>query len=214
VPLAATARPCAQTKTLVASERDEARRAAWRAEVAALDPADLLFVDESSTHISLTRTHARAPRGQRAVGRVPRNHDPRLSLVAALGPGGISQAALTLPGAIDGAAFAAFVEQELAPRLRPGQVVVLDNLTAHKGERVRRAIEAAECRLLFLPPYSPDFAPIEQAFSKIKAHLRGVAARTQETLEAAIGEALALITAADARGWFGHCGYRPAAQPP
>jgi len=128
--------------------------------------------------------------------------------VAALGPGGLSQAALMLPGAIDGAAFVAYVERELAPRLRPGQVVVLDNLNVHRGERVRELIEAAHCRLLFLPPYSPDFAPIEQAFSKIKAHLRGVAARTQAGLEQAISEAFRLVTPADARGWFKHCGYR------
>jgi transposase len=144
---------------------------------------------------------------------VPRNRDPRLSLVAALGPAGAG-AAMTVPGAVDAAAFAVYVREGLAPTLRPGQVVVLDNLNVHRGAEVRRLIEAAGCRLLFLPPYSPDFSPIELAFSKIKAHLRGVEARTQERLEAAIGEALALITAADARGWFGHCGHRLAAQSP
>lgn len=186
-------------------------RAAWRAEAATLAPADLVFVDESSTHISLTRLWARAPQGQRAVGRVPRNHDPRLSLVAALTPAGAGPA-MTAPGAIDGPAFTAYVRAVLAPSLRPGQVVILDNLSVHKGAEVRRLIEAAGCRVLFLPPYSPDFAPIEEAFSKIKAYLRGVGARTQVALEAAISEALARITAADARGWFGHCGYPLPAQ--
>jgi len=132
--------------------------------------------------------------------------------VATLSLAGVGEAALALPGAIDGAAFVAFVERELAPRLRPGQVVVLDNLSVHKSARVRELIEGAGCRLLFLPPYSPDFAPIEQAFSKLKAHLRGVGARTRERLEEAIGEALARITAADARGWFAHCGYRTPGQ--
>ena len=164
-------------------------------------------MDETGTHCALTRRSARAPRGARAIGRVPRNHDPVLSLVAALGPGGLSAAAMTLPGAVDTAAFLVFLAQELVPRLRPGQVVVLDNLSIHKHARVRQLIEGAGCRLLFLPPYSPDFAPIELAFSKLKAHLRAVAARTRDHLEAAIADALARVTPADAQGWFKHCGY-------
>jgi transposase len=144
---------------------------------------------------------------------VPRNHDPRLSLVAALTPAGAGPA-MTLPGAVDTDAFTVYVRELLLPALRPGQVVVMDNLSVHKGAAIRRLIEGAGCRLLFLPPYSPDLAPIEHAFSKIKAHLRGAGARTQQALEAAIGQALTLLTAADARGWFGHCGYRLAAQPP
>jgi transposase len=138
---------------------------------------------------------------------VPRTHDPVLSLVAALGLEGLSQAAMTVPGPIDTAAFLVFVAQELVPRLRPAQVVVLDNLSVHKSARVRALIEAASCQALFLPPYSPDFAPIEQVFSKVKAYLRGVGARTRDQLEAAITEALARVTPADARGWFQHCGY-------
>jgi transposase len=138
---------------------------------------------------------------------VPRTHDPVLSLIAARGPDGLSQAALLLPGAIDGIAFVAFVERELAPRRRPGQVVVLDNLSVHTGARVRALIEAAGCRLLFLPPYSPDFSPVELAFSKLKAHLRAVGARTRERLEDAVSEAFRLVTPADARAWFRHCGY-------
>src|SRR5581483_7757219 len=107
------------------------------------------------------------------------------------------------------AAFAVYVEQILAPSLRPGQIVVLDNLSIHLGPRVRQAIEGRSCRLLFLPAYSPDFSPIEEAFSKLKTYLRRVGARTREALQEAIAQALDLITAADARGWFTHCGYPP-----
>jgi len=199
---------------VIAAERDEERRAAWRAEAAALDPAALVFVDESSTHVSMTRRRARAARGERAVGRVPRNRDPRLSLVAALGPAGAG-VAMTVPGAVDAAAFEAYLAQGLVPSLRPGQVVVMDNLSVHKGARTRALIEGAGCRLLFLPPYSPDFTPVELAFSKVKAHLRGVAARTQQALECAVGDALARVTPADAQNWFRHCGFPlPAAQSP
>lgn len=145
------------------------------------------------------------------MGQVPRNHDPVISLIAALtidGPG----PAMTLPGAVDGVAFEAYLRAGLVPTLRPGDIVVLDNLRVHQGRRVRDLIEGAGCHLLFLPPYSPDFTPIEEAFSKLKAFLRGVGARTQTALEQAIGEALATITAHDARGWFTHCGYSVVAQ--
>jgi len=196
----------AQKKSLLAAERDEAARAAWRDEVVALSPDDLVFVDETSTHTALTRRRSRAPRGQRAVGRVPRNHGPNVTLLAALTPAGIGPA-LTIPGAIDGAAFALYTERLLAPTLRPGQVVVLDNLSAHKSEAARTAVEAVGCRLLFLPAYSPDFNPIELAFAKLKAELRRVAARTPEALMPAIGSALAAITPADATGFFAHCGF-------
>ena len=144
---------------------------------------------------------------------MPRTHDPRLSLVAALTSAGMGPA-MTLPGAVDSAAFVAYIEQALVPALRPGQIVVLDNLSVHKAAGVRRLIEQAQCHLLFLPPYSPDFAPIELAFAKLKNHLRGVGARTQAALEQAIGDALVLITATDTHGWFRHCGYPPSAQPP
>jgi transposase len=191
---------------VVAAERDEAARAAWRAAAAALDPADLVFVDETGTHTALTRLRARAPRGERAVGSAPRNHGPNVTLLAALTPAGIA-APLVVAGAADGAVVEAWVERALAPTLRRGQTVVLDNLSAHKGDRVRELVEAAGGRLLFLPPYSPDFNPIEPAFAKLKAHLRGRAARAFEPLVAAIGEGLAAISAADARGFYAHCGF-------
>ena len=115
--------------------------------------------------------------------------------------------ALILDGAVDTRAFEMYVEQILAPSLQPGQTVVMDNLSAHQGPRVREAIEAKGCHLLYLPTYSPDLSPIEQAFSKVKTCLRRKEARTREALQAAIAEALETITAQDARGWFTHCGY-------
>jgi transposase len=196
----------AQKKSLTASERDEAARAAWRAEVAALDPAAFVFVDESGPHTSLTRLRARAPRGERAVGVVPRNHGPNGTLFAALTPEGIGPA-LAMPGAADGEVFGRYVRALLVPSLRPGQVVIMDQRNVHKGAAVREAIEAADCRLLLLPSYSPDVNPIEQAFAKDKAHLRTAAARDFDALVAANGAAIDAVTPADARGCFAHCGY-------
>jgi transposase len=196
----------AQKKSHIAAERDEAVRAAWRDAAAALAPDALVFVDETSTHTALTRRRARAPRGERAVGRVPRNHGPNVTLLATLTPEGIGPA-LALPGAVDSAAFAAYAERVLAPSLRPGQVVILDNLSAHKSEDARKAIEAAGGRLLFLPPYSPDFNPIELAFAKRKEHLRAAAARTPEDLFTATAIAIDAVSAADARGFYAHCGF-------
>ena len=188
------------------AERDEAARATWRAEAAALDPAALVFVDETSTHTALTRLRARAPRGERAVGRAPRNHGLNVTLLAVPTPDGAA-APPAVEGATDGAVFAAYVEQVLAPALHPGRVVVLDNLSAHKGDRVCELVEGAGCRLLVLPAYSPDFNPIEPAFAKRTAHLRRRAARAFAPLVAAIGTGLAAITAADARGFYAHCGF-------
>jgi transposase len=196
----------AQKKSLIASERNEAARAVWRGEVAALDPTDLIFVDETSTHTALTRRRARAPRGQRAHGHGPRNHGPNITLVAALTPTGIGPA-LTIQGSVNGAAFTAYAQWVLAPTLRPGQVVVLDNLSAHKAEQARRAVEAVGARLLFLPAYSPDFNPIELAFAKIKQHLRTAAQRTQEGLLTTTTEAIDTISATDAHGFYAHCGF-------
>jgi transposase len=120
---------------------------------------------------------------------------------------------LAVEGPTTKAVFEAYVEQVLAPSLRPGQVVILDNLGAHKGERVRELIEGRGCSLLFLPPYSPDFSPIEEAFSKIKALLRKAAVRVRGALVEAIGRAISAVTPEDALGFFSHCGYLPAAQP-
>ena len=154
----------------------------------------------------MTPRRARAPRGERAGGSAPRNRGPNVTLLAALTPDGVGPA-LTVEGAADRLVVEAYVGRVLVPTLRPGQVVVLDNLSAHKGDEVHTLIEAAGCRLLFLPAYSPDFNPIELAFAKVKERLRRTAARTVDALVAAIGEALDAVSAADARGFFAHCGF-------
>jgi transposase len=195
---------------LIATERDDAARRAWREAIATVDPAALIFLDETSTHTAMTRRRARAPRGQRALGHVPRNHGPNVTLLAALTPWGIGPA-LSLTGSVTGAAFTAYAQRVLAPSLRPGQVVVLDNLSAHKQEAARLAVEAMGARLLFLPAYSPDFNPIELAFAKIKAQLRAAATRTAQDLLAATAEALDAVSPADAQAFYAHCGFPLAA---
>lgn len=140
------------------------------------------------------------------MGTVPCNHGPNTTLVAALGLDGVL-AAMTVEGAMDRCAFDAFVDQVLVPRLKPGQVVVWDNLSVHKSLDAQRRIEARGGQLLWLSPYSPDFSPIEQAFSKLKGALRRSGGRTRDALDDAITASLATITAADTPGWFAHCGY-------
>src|SRR5438128_1048322 len=132
-----------------------------------------------------------------------------MTLIASLSLQGLGES-LILDGSANGEVFEIYVEQILAPSLQPGQMVIMDNLSIHKGHKVRELIEARGCQLLFLPAYSPDFSPIEEAFSKVKAALRRVGARTHEALQQAIGQALLTVTAADAAGWFTHCGYPPA----
>jgi transposase len=199
-------------KSLIATERDEAARTAWQAQAQTLDVQRLVFVDECSTTTSMTRRYGRAPGRARAVGQVPRNYGANLSLIASLRLAGIGPA-MTLPGAVDAEAFVVYVREVLVPGLRSGDIVVMDNLSVHKDERVEPLLDGAGATLLFLPAYSPDYAPIEPAFSKIKAWLRAAARRTQEELEAGIGQALAVVTAQDARGWFKHCGYPLPGQP-
>ena len=143
---------------------------------------------------------------------MPRNHGPNITLVAALTPEGLQEPWL-IEGAMTTETFEWYIREELAPRLRPGQVVVLDNLSAHKALSIREALAARQCDLLFLPPYSPDFTPIEQAFSKVKALLRGLGARTQDALQRAVRLALEAISSDDAAAWFAHAGYRLPAQP-
>jgi transposase len=166
----------------------------------------LVFVDECGSNIALTPIYARAPKGERATGSIPRNRGKNTTLIASLSLEGMG-AAMILEGSVNGAAFELYVEQFLAPSLHAGQIVVMDNLSAHKGERVRQAVEAKGCQVLFLPGYSPDFSPIEETFSKLKSSLRRAGARTREALEEAICQALLTVTDQDARGWFGHCGY-------
>ena len=191
---------------MAASERDEEARAAWRERVAALDPEGLVFVDECGSNTGLAPLRARAPKGERAFGEAPRNRGKNTTLLASMGVGGMGPC-FAVEGGTTKAVFEAYVELVLAPSLSPGRTVVMDNLSAHKGERVRELVEERGCELLFLPPYSPDFSPIEEAFSKLKALLRRAQARTKESLVGAIGRALDAITPEDARGWFGYCGY-------
>lgn len=194
-----------------ATERDEARRRSWIRIVRHFDARRLVFIDESGANITLARRYGRAPRDHRCHGSAPRNYDQNLTLFASLSLEGM-QAAMLLDGAADTASFQVYVEHILVPTLRPRQLVILDNLSVHKQAPIRAAIEAAGCRVLFLPAYSPDFNPIEQAFSKIKAYLRRVGARTKESLEVAIGEAINLVSTSDATGYFHHCGYTELAQ--
>jgi transposase len=171
----------------------------------------LVFVDETGTHTRMTPLYALAPRGRRAYGHVPRNHTRNTTLIAALTLAGLD-APMVPDGAMDRGAFVAWLRHFLLPTLAAGQVVVMDNLNVHKGSQVRQLIEGAGCALVYLPAYSPDFSPIEGAYSEVKARVRRAAKRTQPELEAAIGEAVGGVTAQDAAGWFRHCGYHPAGQ--
>jgi transposase len=183
------------------------RRRAWRAEVMpALDPRRLVFVDETWAKTNMTRPRGYAPRGQRLVATAPHGHWHTTTFVGAITTRGFI-APLVIDGAVNGELFVAYVEQVLVPELRRGDVVVLDNLGSHTAAGVRAAVEGAGCRLLFLPPYSPDLNPIENAFSKLKRLLRSAAERTVEGLWAAIGRLLDRFSPAECRNYFRHCGY-------
>ena len=197
-----------QKKTLGAIEQDEVARTAFRQLLATLDARQIVVVDESGTHIGMTPQRGRAPRGQRAFAKTLRNYGTNVSLIASLNVDGMG-AAMTIEGAVDGAAFEAYVRHFLAPQLRPGQIVIMDNLSAHKGPEVRRLIEARACTLVFLPAYSPDLSPIEKAFSKLKAFLRRVGAQTMEILQEAIALGLTRISPRDALSYFLSCGFKP-----
>jgi transposase len=200
----------AQKKSQIASERDEQARGLWRWLASRFDARRLVFVDESGFHTSMTRLRARAPRGKRAYGKVPRNRGKNTTLIAAITLQGGMGESMTVEGATDAEAFEAYVEHFLAPSLEKGQVVVLDGLGGHRTEKVRELIEARGADLVFLPSYSPEMNPIEEAFSKIKALLvRKEGARVREALVEAIGRALAAVTIEDAAGWFAHAGYWP-----
>lgn len=190
----------------MASERDEVPRAAFRAVVAPWDQSRFIFVDETSPSGAMTRRYARAPRGQRAVGAVARTHGQNLSVIGALGLQGMV-AALSIEGAVDTDVFAVFVRRVLVPALRPGEVVLWDNLHVPHASCIEQAVRAAQGQVIFLPSYSPDFSPIEPCWSKVKTCLRGAAARTRHRLETALKSALHTLRPEDIRGWFTHCGY-------
>jgi len=190
----------------VATERDEQKRSAFRERLKGVDPKRLLFVDESSTNIALTPRYGRAPKGERARGRAPRNWGKNVTLISSIGSEGIGPS-MSIEGPSDTDSFGIYVREILVPNLKAGQIVLMDNLSVHKGKWVRELIERRGCQLWLLPPYSPDFNPIEEAFSKVKALLRRAQARVLEALFEATEEALLAISAQDARGYFEHCGY-------
>ena len=193
-------------KSLIASERDDAARAAWRTQEALTAARRYLFVDECGMQTNMTPRYARAPRGERAYGSVPRNHHKNTTIFACLTAQGMGEC-MAIEGAADGEAFVAYLRHFLVPTLIPGQVVVLDNLSVHKDARVAPLLAAAGCRLCYLPAYSPDFNPIELAFSKIKTAMRQVEARTHDAVVDALGPVLDTVTPADVVGWYHHAGY-------
>jgi transposase len=187
----------AQKKSKVAQERDEGLRALWRWLVSRFDVRRLVFVDESGFHTSMDRLRSRAPKGERAYGKVPRNRGKNTTLIASMSLHGMGET-MCIQGATDAKAFEVYIEHFLAPTLSEGQVVVLDKLGAHRPQRIKELIEQRGAELVFLPSYSPDLNPIEEAFSKIKNILRKLAARTHEALLEAMEEALSKVTPADA----------------
>ena len=171
-----------------------------------MDPARFVFLDETGTTTNMARRYGRSPPGARLVAAVPHGHWRTTTLVAGLRQSGIV-APLVLDGPMTGAAFRAYVEQFLAPSLEPGDVVVLDNLAAHKVDGVRQAIAAAGASILHLPPYSPDLNPIEQLFAKLKALLRKAAARTRDELWSTLGRLLETVPDNECAHYLNHCGY-------
>jgi transposase len=188
-------------------------RATWRAELAGIDPRRLVFLDETGIDTRLTRTDGRARRGQRATGKVPWGNWERLTVIGARALEGGVVASMSIPAATSTAVFLAFTAQVLVPALKdqPDAILIMDNLPAHKAAAVRDALDRAGLAHRYLPPYSPDPNPIEQAWSKLKASLRATGARSREALEAALGPALLAITAQDAQAWFRLAGYAPPA---
>lgn len=172
-----------------------------------VQPERFIFVDEMGANTSLSVLRAWSRRGERAYCSVPRNRGKNTTLLASMSMEGMGPS-LAVEGTTSATVFETYVKKVLAPTLRPGQIVVMDNLSAHKGARVRDLVAQRGCELLYLPPYSPDLNPIEEAFSKMKGILRRAEARSREALIEAIGRALEAITSRDARGFFGHCGYR------
>lgn len=172
-----------------------------------IDPADIVVIDEFGSNLDLCRRYARAPRGERAVASLPRNTPPNTTTIGSLTTAGMGPSLMTV-GGVTTALFEAYVEQILGPSLREGQIVLLDNLSAHKSVRLHKIVAARGCRLLYLPSYSPDYSPIELAFAKIKAELRQAGARTAEALETAVAHALTHISPEQACAFFTHCGFR------
>jgi transposase len=197
-------------KVLHAAEQDrpdvQAERAQWQAEMIGLDPQHLVFIDETWATTNMCRRYGRSPRGERLIAKVPHGHWKTTTFIAALRADGLT-APTVIDGAMDGALFLAYVRQQLTPTLRPGDIVVMDNLQCHKVAGVRQVIEQAGARLIYLPPYSPDFNPIEQVFSKLKWLLRSSAERTVEGLWSLLGQLLDRFPPEECLRYYRHCGY-------
>jgi transposase len=191
---------------VVASERNNYKRAWFRRRVAGIDPTQLIFIDEAAVNTAMTRHFGRAAPGERVVERVPRNYGEQTSMISAIGLRGLV-ATMTLEGAVDTLAFNAYINEVLAAKLNKGDVVILDNLNVHKASQIEEAAARRGARVIWLAPYSPDYSPIEQCWSKIKQLLRAAKARTREELEAALVSVMQLVTSSDIRGWFNCCGY-------
>ncbi|MGI0025926.1 MAG: IS630 family transposase [Nitrososphaera sp.] len=209
VPSLEEAKTNEEKKTFHASERDtegvEQTRAHYSEQISQVEPHSIIFVDESGVNIAMARVYARAPSGQRAYAAKPLRRGTTVTMIGALGLDGMI-GTMTVKGSTDGAVFRTYVEQVLAPQIRRGQVVVMDNLKPHKVAGIREAIESAGAQLIYLPPYSPYLSAIEKCWGKVKGFLRAKAARSYEALDQAITEAIVTITKTDALGWFTHCG--------
>jgi transposase len=188
----------------VKQQRDE-----WKAEQPSLDPERLVFLDETWASTNMTRTHGRCPQGQRLVMDVPHGHWKTTTFVVALRLDGLT-APTVVDGPMNGDIFVAYVEQQLVPTLKRGDIVVMDNLSSHKRAGVKTAIESVGAELRFLPPYSPDLNPIEKAFSKLKSKLRAAQKRTIRTLQNYLGAVLDCFTAEECANYYKSCGYRDA----
>jgi transposase len=199
-----------QKKTIHAAEQDRPdvarRRAAWKRIQPKINAQRLIFIDETWTKTNMTRLRGRAPRGQRLIDKTPHGHWKTTTLIAALGISGL-RCSTVVDGAVNGDTFEAFVEQVLVPELCSGDVVIMDNLSSHKRQRIRELIEDAGAYLVFLPPYSPDLNPIEMVFAKVKQLLRSMACRTRDALWKAMQSVLDQVTPSDALNCYKHCGY-------
>jgi len=193
-------------KSIEASERKEEERQRFREQTKDTDANKFRIIDETGSNLALTRLYARAPRGKRARGIIPRKRGKNVTMITDLSLHGLGETFM-IDGAVNGELFEAYIEHIFAPTLTPGEIVMMDNLSSHKGKKVRLLIEAKGCLLLFLPAYSPDLSPIEEAFSKVKNFLRSIGARTRDELYQAIEDAIQTISINDIKGWFHHCGY-------
>lgn len=191
---------------MIASERNNYKRAWFRRRVSGIDPERLIFIDEAAVNTAMSCRFGWAAPGERVIDKVPRNYGAQTSMISALGLRGLV-ATMTLEGAVDTPAFNAYLNEVLAAKLGRGDVVILDNLNVHKASQIEQVAQQRGARVIWLAPYSPDYSPIEPCWSKIKQLLRAAKARTREELEAALVRAINLITDSDIRGWFNHCGY-------